>query len=550
MNKQNKGFTLIELLAVIVILAIIILITTAVVSNIVDNSKRGALQASSYGIIKTAEQSHSILLMKNGNVGLTEVRFENGEKVEQNGDVQLNYKGDNPQFGNIIITDLGFTAIAFYQDGYCALKNFDQNTVETIKKKKEDCIIEILEPIIVFTGNETVNVEIKTEYKELGVKIYDEFRRLINSYETEIKKDGKIETTIDTSILGEYQIRYFQIIEGTELSIIRTVKIVDTTNPVLIVPEDTTISDSQVATYDLLEGVEVSDNSGEIIEIQVTSNLIAEVGEYEIIYKATDSSGNEIIKTRIITVEQRSMTYNYNGSPQEVVLQPGRYLFKLWGAKGSNGTGNLGGSGGNGGYSEGITVINEVTTIYIYIGGTPVNKGDYGCTGGYNGGGSVNLGSGGTSSNHSGCGGGATDIRIGSDLASRIMVAGGGGGGAKYAGGGGGGVTGEFGRNIDGPVAGTAGTQTSGNALGTGCNNTYFKRAAGGGGYYGGKCTPSGSYKGAGIDNIPASGGGGSGFVPGHPGVLESTNGFTFTDTVITANVNNGVGKITIEKLD
>ncbi len=50
---KNKGFTLIELLAVIVILAIIALITVPVVINIINNTKKGAAEDSTYGVIES-----------------------------------------------------------------------------------------------------------------------------------------------------------------------------------------------------------------------------------------------------------------------------------------------------------------------------------------------------------------------------------------------------------------------------------------------------------------------------------------------------------------
>ena len=52
MNK--KGFTLIELLAVIVLLGIIAMITTPVVLNAINNSKKQSLQDTGYSIVQAA----------------------------------------------------------------------------------------------------------------------------------------------------------------------------------------------------------------------------------------------------------------------------------------------------------------------------------------------------------------------------------------------------------------------------------------------------------------------------------------------------------------
>ena len=49
---MKKGFTLIELLAVIVILAIIAVITVPIIGNVIEESKKQALEASVNGIIE------------------------------------------------------------------------------------------------------------------------------------------------------------------------------------------------------------------------------------------------------------------------------------------------------------------------------------------------------------------------------------------------------------------------------------------------------------------------------------------------------------------
>ena len=116
--------------------------------------------------------------------------------------------------------------------------------------------------------------------------------------------------------------------------------------------------------------------------------------------------------------------FDYTGAVQNyTTVCRGTHTLTVWGASG----------GGKGGYSTGVVNLNENMNLYIYVGG----KGTLGSTGGFNGGGDV---SGNTSAVS---GGGASDIRIGTDsLYARVIVAGGGGGAAATAGwsnGGGGG---------------------------------------------------------------------------------------------------------------
>ena len=75
-------------------------------------------------------------------------------------------------------------------------------------------------------------------------------------------------------------------------------------------------------------------------------------------------------------------------SPYVLTLNPGRYIFEVWGAQG--GGKNTGTRfikfGGKGGYSIGKTLLETPTTFYIYVGSSGTNKtGD----GGFNGGGAV-----------------------------------------------------------------------------------------------------------------------------------------------------------------
>lgn len=194
----------------------------------------------------------------------------------------------------------------------------------------------------------------------------------------------------------------------------------------------------------------------------------------------------------------------YNGNVQTIIIPyDHEYLLEVWGAQGGAG-------GGRGGYSYGTVYLEKGTILYAYAGGSGAN-------GGFNGGGSSRVGK----------GGGASDIRIGTDsLYSRVIVAGGGGGHGSdgcAAGAVGGGLNGG-GSSASGSCGTQAGggTQTDGGtygkynkAIGTigkfgiGANaptsgGNYFGGGGGGGWYGGGSGATSGWSNG---------GGGGSGFI-------------------------------------
>ena len=168
--------------------------------------------------------------------------------------------------------------------------------------------------------------------------------------------------------------------------------------------------------------------------------------------------------------------------------------FEVYGAQGG------GNSGGQGGFVSGV-LTNLPAEITVMVGGAG-GRGDQ-VPGGFNGGGISGGGEG-----PPGSGGGASDLRFGSDLADRVVVAGGGGGqGGPFGGfgGAGGGQAAEPGIAGQGD-AGGGGTQNEGGAggetnssggsdgtagqLGVGGDGGYDSRGfgggAGGGGYYGG----------------------------------------------------------------
>ena len=142
----------------------------------------------------------------------------------------------------------------------------------------------------------------------------------------------------------------------------------------------------------------------------------------------------------------------YSGTYKSITLPAGTYKLECWGSRGGgqqDGNSNAG-LGGMGGYSYGILTLRATTTLYCYSGGIGAIGYNALSKGGFNGGGSA-WGSGNT---EPGCGGGgASDIRIGSNsLYARVIVAGGGGGGGEDSG-----DTGGYGGGTSGGSAGAAG---------------------------------------------------------------------------------------------
>ena len=217
------------------------------------------------------------------------------------------------------------------------------------------------------------------------------------------------------------------------------------------------------------------------------------------------------------------LNYAYTGAVQSVTLPKGIYKLEVWGAQGGDANATYA-FGGRGGYASGIITLNQKKEVFIYVGQSgPVPSAVGISKPAFNGGGYGNTNSTTTTSRVS-SGGGASDIRIGTDsLFARVIVAGAGGGsayagGSQYANGGvGGGETGGNGKPYSTyTYQGYGGTQTEGgkNAYNTSANYGSFGQggndvtasyagAGGGAGWYGGGAS----------DGYYCGGGGGSGFV-------------------------------------
>jgi hypothetical protein len=227
-----------------------------------------------------------------------------------------------------------------------------------------------------------------------------------------------------------------------------------------------------------------------------------------------------------------SVSFNFTGSTQTWTVPAGVTSItvdaKGAGGGGGNYFGSQTGTPGTGGRMQATISVTPGQTLNIYVGGRGVDA-LYGSggSGGWNGG-----GQGGSSTYYSGGGGGgATDIRTGTALNTRrVVAAGGGGAGANCGygmdGGEGGGSTGGYGLACSGGPytnqSGMGGSQSSGGAQGSG-----------------GSAGASGS---GGTGSSSGGGGGGAGYYGGGGGYYAGGGGGSSWAATGSTNVSNTGG--------
>lgn len=147
-------------------------------------------------------------------------------------------------------------------------------------------------------GPYELNIELNDDYFEYGVKVIRNGEDIsdlvnINTY------------SLDTSKVGQYKVKYELLVDGNIEYIDRVVNVREYVKPEIILNGDEIIYLNLYDTY-IEMGYEVSDNYDNDMykRVIITSNLVTDKpGEYQIEYKAIDSSGNESIVVRKIIVK-------------------------------------------------------------------------------------------------------------------------------------------------------------------------------------------------------------------------------------------------------
>ncbi len=172
----------------------------------------------------------------------------------------------------------------------------EQNHTKSPTPAKE--IKDTIPPTLTLFGEKNTTLEFGKKYQEAGFEAID-------NVDGNITNKVTIQNNLNSNKLGEYTITY-SVTDSSrnEAKAIRTIKVVDTTPPTIILKGDKTIS-LELQEHYIELGAEAIDNvDGNISsKIKIIGKVdTSKAGKYTITYSVTDSSGNEANITREVII--------------------------------------------------------------------------------------------------------------------------------------------------------------------------------------------------------------------------------------------------------
>ena len=285
---MKKGFTLIELLATIVVLSIIAVLVIPAIGKLISGSADAAYNVN----IKAIENAAYDWALQN----TTSLPSTDGNSVvvyldELKRTTTIDTNISNPKNGHIFSNN---TSVTITKNG--RKYRYTVNPIE-IGDVNDDGA-----PILTI-GNMVDYVEVNQNgvgYNLVNPTSDKEGARV--SYQ--ILENNREVPYVDTSRLSKYTIVYSATFDDKTAMYEKMVIVRDTTKPIISFEDDLECNLSELSSINLLDGVLVTDNSGESIIPTYESNIENAVGTYNIYYSATDSSENTetLVRARLITV--------------------------------------------------------------------------------------------------------------------------------------------------------------------------------------------------------------------------------------------------------
>lgn len=342
-NKEKKKFQLTRgMLLLIIAIVIIIIVIIVAISNKSDKPKEETyLQSDFKKLEERMSEEASVYVTNSGleldigdskRIELSELLLENGGSIDK-----TKIKAAKICNGYVIITK-GETEMKYepYIDcnKYYKTKGYSSSDNTTTTKKAKDTIA----PTITLIGDKEVNINVGSEYKDLGAKATDDVDGNLTSM-------LKVSGNVDTKKAGKYTIEYsvsdkagnkstikrtINVIENIQTTTVNTTKYQTTTRKTTVYTNRTntqttkrevcsnyptltlkskngTVSVSISVGQNYVEpGYTATDCNGSNItsSVSVSSNVNTNaVGTYQINYTVTDFNGRTTKRTRTVFVK-------------------------------------------------------------------------------------------------------------------------------------------------------------------------------------------------------------------------------------------------------
>lgn len=168
----------------------------------------------------------------------------------------------------------------------------------------------LLDITLLITGDSIIDIEVNSDYTDLGAVALDS---------ESVSHTVLNMSDLDTSVLGTYTVTY--TVDGfTNLSVSRTIKVIDTTAPILVI-SDKTINKGDTDIDWTSEYETLTDNyDTEVVVVEVENNIVYGIaGIYTVTLLATDSSSNETSVTFTVSIPD-TMIPILNELPSEEIV--------------------------------------------------------------------------------------------------------------------------------------------------------------------------------------------------------------------------------------
>ena len=198
--------------------------------------------------------------------------------------------------GSVAVTNDASTAVHMDTLGeYTVIYTAEDSQNNIVHASRTVRVVDTTAPVITLNGNNPMVVNQDAAFTDPGATVSD------NSGET---LDVNVTGTVDTAVVGNYTLTYTAAdSSGNQVSVTRTVTVVDVTPPVITTGGDVTV---EVHTPYVDAGATAQDN----VDGDISSNISVDtalvntdvLGDYTVTYSVSDSAGNTATATITVHV--------------------------------------------------------------------------------------------------------------------------------------------------------------------------------------------------------------------------------------------------------